>query len=60
MGQREAGSTTGGGTNVEGVAGGGYIVEEKADDIREAIGQERETYPCPLPKGKGVGKEPKE
>ena len=53
VGQREASSTTGGGTNVEGVASGGYVIEEKADDIGEAIGQDREAYPCPLAKGKG-------
>ena len=67
VGQREAGSATGGGTNVEGVAGGGYIVEEKANDIREAIGQEREvlaskaTAVVALIGRHGlVGKEPKE
>ena len=67
VGQREAGSATGGGTNVEGVASGGYVVEEKTDDIGEAIGQGREvlaskaTAVVALIGRHGlVGKEPKE
>ena len=67
MGQREASSAAGGGTNMESVASGGYVVEEKADDIGEAIGQEREvlaskaTAVVALIGRHGlVGKEPKE